>query len=78
MKYETIKELHAAVKRGDIDESQLSIVLDNDCTSFCVGPCEDKNGNDLDNEIEVVEAFGYGDIEKLYVLLFPEANVFWC
>ena len=77
-KYDTIKELCEAVKNGDIDESNLCIVLDNDRIGFYVGPSEDKEGNNIDNEIEVKESNGYYDIEKLYSLLFPKAKVEWC
>lgn len=74
MKLKTIAELHAKVKSGEIDESKLLIVLDNDSTSFRVGDdWEDENAN-----IEVAEADGYYDIEKLYPLLFPKATVEWC
>ena len=76
--YKTIKEFYEAVKAGEIDESKLEIILDNDCTSFYIGPSEDERGNELDNEIEVAEANGYYDIEKLYPLLFPKAKVKWC
>lgn len=34
MKYKTIKELHDACKNGGIDESDLEIIVDNDCTSI--------------------------------------------
>lgn len=70
-KYKTIKELYEAVKKGDIDEAKMEIILDNDCTSFYIGPSND-------NEIQVEEANGYYDIEKLYPLLFPKAKVEWC
>jgi hypothetical protein len=76
--FKTIKELYDAVKSGEIDETKLGIVMDNDDTSFYVGPARDENGNDLDNEILVEEANGYHDIEKLYPLLFPKAEVEWC
>ena len=78
-KYKTIKELYEAVKNGDIDEAKLEIVLDNDCTNFYMGPpSEDDDGIKTANEIEVEEANGYYDIEKLYPLLFPKAKVMWC
>ena len=77
-RYRTIKEFYEAVKSGEIDESKLEIILDNDRTSFYIGPSEDEEGNDLDNEIEVAEANGYADIEKLYPLLFQKAKVEWC
>ena len=76
--YKTIKEFYAAVKSGEIDESKLTVVLDNDCTSFYEGSVYDSNGKELDNEITVAEANGYNDIDKLYPLLFPKATVEWC
>ena len=68
-KYKTIKDFYEAVKAGEIEESELTIVLDNDCTNFYIG---------LDNEVRVDEANGYMDVEKLYSILFPKANVEWC
>lgn len=76
--FETIADLKNAIKNGDIHESKLSIVLDNDCTNFYYGPYEDENGNEIDNEIRVIEASGYPDIEQLYSLVFPLADVTWC
>ena len=72
--YNTIKEFYNAVKAGIIDESKLEIVLDNDCTSFYTGPTSD----DTTDEIRVIEANGCYDVEKLYPLLFPKAQVEWC
>jgi len=53
---------------GKGQESELRVVLDNDMTSFFVG----------DEEIVVDEANGYYDVEPLYKLLFPKADVEWC
>lgn len=75
-KYDTIKEFYEAVKSGEIKEEELRIVLDNDCTSFYEGDVTDENYDDV--RIEVEEANGYYDIEKLYPLLFPKATVEWC
>lgn len=79
-KFQTIKELYEAVKKGEIDESKLEITLDNDCTSFACGPIYDEEtGDDIEeNKIRVDEANGYYDIEHLYPLLFPKATVEWC
>jgi len=77
MEFKTIKELYDAVKSGAIDESQLTIVLDNDQTNFYVGPSATDEEWD-NNEVRVEEANGYCDIEKLYPLLFPKATVEWC
>ena len=74
--YKTIAALHKAVQSGEIDESKLSITLDNDSTYFADGPLEDDN--ELDNKIQVEEANGYYDIGPLYALLFPKASVEWC
>ena len=68
MELSTIKELCDKIKLGEIDESKLRIVLDNDGTSFYAG----------DEEIEIEETGGYHDIEPLYKLLFPLAAVEWC
>ena len=78
-KFNTIKDLYEAVKAGKIDESKLFIILDNDCTSFWHGSILDDDFFEKDeNRIEVTEANGYYDIEKLYPLLFPKAKVEWC
>lgn len=71
---DTLKQLYNKVKAGEIDESKLRVVLDNDCTLFYV----ENPDNDDDDEIIVAEANGYYDIEKLYPLLFPGATVEWC
>ncbi len=76
-KHDTIRKLYEAVKCGEVDEANLTVVLDNDHTMFFEGPARDEAGNDLDNEIEVAEANGYYDVEKLYALLFPKATVEW-
>lgn len=76
MKLKTIKELHDKVKSGEIDESQLQIILDNDCTNFYINP--HVNGDNNEIEIEIEEADGYNDIEHLWPLLFPKATVEWC
>lgn len=78
MKLKTIKELYEKVKSGEIDESKLKIVLDDDCTFFYVGPSEDDKGEEIDNEIVIEEANGFYDIDKLYSLLFPKSDVNWC
>ena len=59
-------------------ESSLIIILDNDCTSFYDGEPQEDEYYENTNEIEVSEANGYYDIEKLYQLLFPKANTEWC
>jgi hypothetical protein len=74
----TIEELYKAVQAGQIDESELTVVLDNDSTSFYTGPFTDADGNELDNSIDVAEANGKMDIEELYRLIFPKARVEWC
>ncbi len=75
-KYNTIAEVYNAVKAGEIDESKLIIVLDNDCTDFYLGPDEDSNGNEIDNEI--LRGGGYFDVAEVYQLLLPRATVEWC
>jgi hypothetical protein len=76
MNLRTIKELYDKVKAGEIDESKLVVIMDNDCTSFYVGdPYEADEPEEI--EINVSEASGYHDIEALYPLLFPKATVEW-
>ena len=75
-KYKTIKEVVKAVKSGELDESKLTIVQDNDCSQIYNGPCEDENGNDIENCI--YNGKGYYDTEDLWPLVFPTATVEWC
>jgi len=72
MNYETIKGLYTGVKNGDIDESKLEIILDNDDTGFYV----QSDGEEWDDAI--LHGNGYSDIGELYELLFPKAIVGWC
>jgi len=73
MKYESIEELYKAVKNGDIDESKLEIIVDNDDTGFYIQPNNDGGWGD-----EICNGNGYGDVKELYRLLFPKAMVDWC
>ena len=70
MKYGSIEELYKAVKNGDMDESKLEIVMDNDYTGFY-------NKDDEDGDM-ICEGNGECDLEELYRLLFPKAMVEWC
>ena len=71
MGYKTIKDLYEDVKNGNIDESILEIILDNDTTGFYVQSYGD--GGDL-----IFEGNGAYDVEELYGLLFPKAMVDRC
>ena len=75
-KYKTLKEVVEAVKSGELDESRLKIIMDNDCSYIYNGPCEDEQGNMIENCI--YEGKGYYDTNDLWPLLFPEAIVSWC
>jgi hypothetical protein len=63
----TIKELYEKVRSGEIDGSKLEIRLDKDNTSFYTDS----------EEITVLETNGCMDTDKLYELLFPDANIDW-
>ncbi len=67
MRLETVKELVEKIKSGEVDETKLEIMLDNDDTQFSVDG----------NKVTISETNGYYDIELLYKLLFPKANVDW-
>lgn len=71
MEYRTIKEFYNDVKAGKIDETKVTIMMDNDDTMFYEGPLDEET------EICITEANGYQDIEKLYPILFPKATVEW-
>lgn len=68
-KYKTITELYKAVQSGEIDESELTIVLDNDWTGWYLSEYD----GDEDNSIG--DGDGYDDYRELYELLFPKAEV---
>jgi len=70
-KYKTIKEVQDAVKSGELDESKLTVVMDNDCSNIYNGPCEDIENCIFNGE-------GYYDTEELWPLVFPKATVEWC
>lgn len=72
MKYKTIKELYEASKNGDIDESKLSIILDNDYTGFYI---RSDDGGDDDM---ICDGNGDYDVTEVYRLLFPKAIVDRC
>jgi len=76
--FETLIDLKKAIDTGKLNENLLVIVLDNYCTSFYYGECEDDHEEEIDNEIHVEETNGYEDIEPLYKLAFPKAIVEWC
>ena len=65
MKFKSIQELVDAIKAGEVDETQLSIHLDNDASYIS------------DAADDLFEGDGYYDIEPLYKALFPKANVEW-
>lgn len=68
-KYKTIAELYKAVQSGEIDESELTIVLDNDWTGWYLGQDNGEDDNSVGN------GHGYDDYRELYELLFPKAEV---
>jgi len=74
--YKTLKEVVEAVRSGELNESKLAIVMDNDCSTIYNGMPEDKEGNEIDNTI--YKGKGYEDTEDLWPLLFPKATVGWC
>ncbi len=75
-KFDSIKAIVDAVKSGALDESQIEVVMDNDCSSVYYGTNEDASGNEVDNQI--YEGAGYFDVEELWPLVFPKASVGWC
>ena len=75
-KYKTIQEVVEAVKAGKEDEGKFVIIQDNDCSNIYVGPCEDEDGNILDNCI--FRGSGYADTDDLWKVIFPKAVVEWC
>ena len=75
-KYETIQELVDAVKKGEVDESALEVVQDNDCSSVFLRPSLEDGEDEPSNKI--FEGGGHYDTDALWKALFPKANVYWC
>jgi hypothetical protein len=67
-RFTTLKGLVKAVKQGQIDESELSIIMDNDCSFVYLAG----------QERAIYRGQGYYDIEDLWPLIFPKAKVEWC
>ena len=72
-KYRSIADVKKACESGEIDESKLEIVMDNDDTGFYYGERDEDGYRPC-----IFNGEGYHDIEKLYPLVFPKADVGWC
>ena len=76
-KYKTLKALYKAVKAGEVDESKLRVVMDNDCSTVeFVDPAVPYD--DIEGAPVLYDGNGYYDTEDLWPLLFPKATVEWC
>ena len=75
-KYKTLADLVMAVKSGKLDESELVIIQDNDCSNVYNGQPESDEHHDILNEVYV--GGGYYDTDDLWKALFPKATVEWC
>ena len=71
--YKSIAAVQQAVQAGELDESQLRIVQDNDCSHIYFGPSEDEDGEEIENTIFTGQ--GYSDTWDLWPLVFPNAEV---
>jgi len=60
-KYKTLQEVYDAVKSGELDESKISIYMDNDCSSI------------MYNSVDLYESDAGYDAEELWPVLFPKA-----
>jgi hypothetical protein len=67
IKVKTIKELYNKVHAGEVDESQIKMRIDNNYVSFFY----------QEKEFVIEEANGIFDIQILYKLLFPKADIKW-
>jgi len=76
--YKTLKEVVDAVKSGELDESQLLVVMDNDCSHIYFGPRLDADGEENEDCICIYRGKGYRDTEDLWPLVLPNADVEWC
>ncbi len=73
-KYKTIQEVVEAVQAGEVDETKLEIVQDNDCSDIYCGPHEDEDYNSL----AIFRGEGYADTDALWKLVFPKAFISNC
>ncbi|KKK78055.1 hypothetical protein LCGC14_2847420, partial [marine sediment metagenome] len=64
-KYKTLQEVYDAVKSGELDESKISIYMDNDCSSIMYG------------DIDLYESDAGYDAEELANFYGIAANVFF-
>lgn len=74
-RFKTLSELATAVKSGDIDETKMTVTMDNDCSRVNYGPYPDDDGADWEL---LYRGKGYDDCEDLWLLAFPTAVVEWC
>ncbi len=75
-KYKTIKDVLAAIGAGDLTESNLRVVQDNDCSHIYDESQPDPKWDD--SRLCVWEGNGYGDTDELWKLVLPKADVEWC
>ena len=75
-KFKTLAETVRAIRGGGLDEAKVRVVMDNDKSNVYYGPCEDSEGNEIENCI--YEGKGDADTEDLWVFVFPKAKVGWC
>ena len=75
-KFKSIKALHEACKFGEVDETKLHILIDNDDLIVYECPCNFEDFEDC-TEIKIDGYHGYADVEDLWKLVFPSANVSW-
>ena len=71
--YEELPELVAAVRAGDIDESQLLVMMDNDASYVMYeGPVSDLP---IGDDACLWKGNGDYDVNELWPLVFPKAAV---
>ena len=69
-KYNSIKSLLDAVKSGEVEESKIVVVLDNDTTDVSL-----RRG---DGSTTIFTGNGDYDIEDLWCILLPTAVIEFC
>ena len=73
MTFSTLKDLVAAVRRGEVAEDRLRVVMDNDSSSVYL----ESLASDAEPE-NIYTGRGHYDVEDLWPLVLPKAEVEWC
>lgn len=76
-RYKTLNELLVGIKKGEVEESDIRVVMDNDNTCVEIGHWT-KGYDEFDDDNLLYCGNGYVDVEDLWPLVLPKAVVEWC